>query len=42
VFFHDRCVATAECVNVCFDTTARASVPLSGPMRRDLLAQMDD
>ena len=41
VFFQDRCVATAQCVNVCFDMAARASVPLPDPLRRDVLAQID-
>lgn len=40
VFFQDRCVATAECVNVCFDADARASVPLPDAVRQDLLAQI--
>ena len=41
VFFQDRCVATAHCVNVCFDMAARASIPLPNSMRRDLVAQID-
>jgi acyl-CoA thioester hydrolase len=41
VFFQDRCVATAQCVNVCFDMAARSSVPLPDPIRRDLLAQIN-
>ena len=32
VFFQDRCVVTAQCVNVCSDKAARASVPLPLPM----------
>ena len=33
VFVGDACVATAECVNVFFDMTARASVVPSGTLR---------
>ena len=40
VFFQDRCIATAQCVNVCFDMDARASVPLPDAMRRDIAAQI--
>ena len=32
VFFQDRCVATAQCFNVCSYMAARASVPLPLPM----------
>jgi len=41
VFFQDYCVATAQCVNVCFDMAARSSVPLLDSIRHDLLAQID-
>ena len=40
VFFQDYCVATAQCVNVCFDMATRSSVPLPNPIRHDLLAQI--
>jgi acyl-CoA thioester hydrolase len=33
IFIGDACVATAECVNVFFDMTARASVVPSGTLR---------
>jgi acyl-CoA thioester hydrolase len=41
VFFQDRCIATAQCVNVCFDMAARASTPLPNAMRHDIVAQID-